>query len=584
MKSIKFALHINKNLRDSIVLSSTKCNNISTLKSFYSSKLQFKTFFEKSDAFHERDVKKMLEKKYGISDFNKVINKNQETMKQYDQFIKERQDRKLNFNRKNRWQQRELDDIMKNFDIRTAKFKDFAKISRESSILNTKKFNSVEEIYFHIDELLSRSEFVSEEIISNSLDIFIKDFKNFNTEHLENPVYKKFERQVILGITSYTKESTLVKAAKFFDWFNVTNRNCWFNMEKVITSKIYTNFSPIALINILNNFANQGEGSGEFYDLYQYLFWCGKFNDCEVSDIVSLGYNMFLSDQGYDLFYMDLSKLLEQKLSTNTQIFELTRIIQIYSNISDMYNDLFYKLEEIILKKQSIITCAEAAALACGFSIANNGTPELFIMLEGKILEEFNTLDSFGIRDLIRGYIISMTGCDKTFLYVMSEFINSSTINLRQDIPHENNIEAIRKGELKNVVSEKMINFTITEVIFVLKCFHDKLREKDNYKKLGVKYTSVEKLFRVLEELLTLKVVETSADKLLLEEICAVCHYYCVVKIIPREIQKLMEDIILKRIDEIRTKKHIMKFLYGIFSESKMCSTGLMDLLYNNYM
>lgn len=76
-----------------------------------------------------------------------------EMLKKYKQFVNDREQRRLNFNRKDRWQQRELDDIMKNFDVRTAKFKDYSKLTRDANILSNKTFNNVEEIYYYLEEL-----------------------------------------------------------------------------------------------------------------------------------------------------------------------------------------------------------------------------------------------------------------------------------------------------------------------------------------------------------------------------------------------------------------------------------------------
>ena len=54
---------------------------------------------------------------------------------EYEREIKERTDRKLNWNIKNRWEQRALDDVYKNTDVRNARYKDFTRMSRN-------KFNS----------------------------------------------------------------------------------------------------------------------------------------------------------------------------------------------------------------------------------------------------------------------------------------------------------------------------------------------------------------------------------------------------------------------------------------------------------
>jgi hypothetical protein len=49
---------------------------------------------------------------------------------EYEREIKERTSRKLNWNIKNRWEQRALDDVVKNFDVREARFRDYTKISK----------------------------------------------------------------------------------------------------------------------------------------------------------------------------------------------------------------------------------------------------------------------------------------------------------------------------------------------------------------------------------------------------------------------------------------------------------------------
>lgn len=509
----------------------------------------------RSDYVLNSEIRKKLQKKYGLGDIPKIISKDsKEAMMQYESFIKEREDRKLNFNRKNRWEQRELDDIMKNFDIKSAKFKDYAKIIKDNFIINDKVFSSIEEVFFYIDSILSTSEYLSEDVISNCLDVFIKDFDKFKAEDLENPIYKKFVRQAIIGITSYAKESTLMKAAKFFDWYNVEGRNCWYNLERVITNKLHSSISPNVIINILNNFANQNEGSGEFYDLYQYLFWSGKFSNSPLPDVVSLGYNMFITDQGYDLFYWDLSTLLMDKLDMTAETFDIVRIVQIFSNLSEFYKDLYFKLEEIILKRQRSLDLTETTTLACGFAISGYGTPELFMVFEQIILKNFHQLDKHSFRDVVRAYIISTLGSDKTFLLVLGEFINKS---------------------------DRVSKFTITETVYIMKCFHDKLRAEFYYKKIGVKSDTIDKFFSILEESLMAQL--SNPEKVFLEEICSVCHYYCSTKIVSRDLQKQVESLIQFKIKDLKINPQISKFLYDLFLESGMCSSGLMNVLCEIY-
>lgn len=76
-----------------------------------------------------------------------------EFVKRYGNHVNEREKRRINFNRKDRWEQREIDDIMKNFDVKSNKFKDLSLLIKDSKINNLKSFNSIEEIYFYLDEL-----------------------------------------------------------------------------------------------------------------------------------------------------------------------------------------------------------------------------------------------------------------------------------------------------------------------------------------------------------------------------------------------------------------------------------------------
>lgn len=76
-----------------------------------------------------------------------------EFIKKYSDHVNEREKRRLNFNRKDRWQQREIDDILKNFDVKSNKFKDLSALIKDAKITNIKSFNSIDEIYFYLDEL-----------------------------------------------------------------------------------------------------------------------------------------------------------------------------------------------------------------------------------------------------------------------------------------------------------------------------------------------------------------------------------------------------------------------------------------------
>ena len=72
---------------------------------------------------------------------------------EYEKDIKERTERKLNWGIKNRWEQRDLDDIYKNEDIRSVQFRDFTKQLIEARTHGIIEFHNVKEIYYYMENM-----------------------------------------------------------------------------------------------------------------------------------------------------------------------------------------------------------------------------------------------------------------------------------------------------------------------------------------------------------------------------------------------------------------------------------------------
>lgn len=82
-----------------------------------------------------------------------------EFLKKYTDHVNEREKRRMNFNRKDRWQQREIDDIMKNFDVKSNKFKDLSILIKDTKIHNLQSFSNIEEIYFYLEKLFKNGKY-----------------------------------------------------------------------------------------------------------------------------------------------------------------------------------------------------------------------------------------------------------------------------------------------------------------------------------------------------------------------------------------------------------------------------------------
>jgi hypothetical protein len=79
-------------------------------------------FSRLSDMFTKREQFKKEQAKFGKD-------REDSYRAEYEKEIQERTKNKMNWNIKNRWEQRALDDVMKNTDIKSLRFRDFNKIA-----------------------------------------------------------------------------------------------------------------------------------------------------------------------------------------------------------------------------------------------------------------------------------------------------------------------------------------------------------------------------------------------------------------------------------------------------------------------
>ena len=160
---------------------------------------------------------------------------------EYEAEMKKRFETKMNWGQKNRWEQRELDAVMKNRDVRAAQFRDLDKIKAESYGSSIDDFNSVEEIYYFMEEMFKSG--FDEKHISIALDVFLRDFGQFSEADLDKPIFKDFVRQLGINLITLTNDKNFVKAARFMDYYCVSDPNLWVNLE-VYTMKKDNLFGP----------------------------------------------------------------------------------------------------------------------------------------------------------------------------------------------------------------------------------------------------------------------------------------------------------------------------------------------------
>ena len=330
---------------------------------------------------------------------------------EYEKEVKERTDRKLNWNIGNRWEQRELDDIYNNSDIRSIQYKDFAKQLIDSKAIGVKQFNSVDEIYFYVDNMFTDG--ISENILVKALDIFIRDANQFNEKDLENPTFKKFLRELSQNFISFSEEESYLKAAQFLDMYCINDNLLWVNLE-LFTMKKDQLITPKGIIKIMSHFSRQLEGSKDFYYYVEHQFYSGYFDKWNVDDFITLGHNYYLVQSGTVKFYKEYSEKLMDKMDASVSTFNILRVMQSFSAIGTKYADLFNLCEYHLLKRYDQLMPDEAICAATWFSIAGQGSALIFKIFEKIVLKEID-MGFAKARDTWKAFIISSRGSNEIF-------------------------------------------------------------------------------------------------------------------------------------------------------------------------
>ena len=158
---------------------------------------------------------------------------------EYEKDMKQRVESKMNWNIKNRWEQRQLDDVLRNQDIKAMKFRDFTMI--EQGKLDIQEFHNVDEIYYYMETMFADG--FTEKHINIALDIFLRDAAQFNDKDLQSSTFLQFVRELGKSLMIFKEEKTYLKTAKFMDIYCLDDKYLWINMEQFIIRK-ESLFSP----------------------------------------------------------------------------------------------------------------------------------------------------------------------------------------------------------------------------------------------------------------------------------------------------------------------------------------------------
>ena len=293
-------------------------------------------FTRLSDMFGKRSEFKKEQAKFGKD-------RDDSYRAEYEKELQERTKNKMNWGIKNRWEQRALDDIIKNADVRNVKFRDYAKIKQQQAAFlvsgrDLREFNSVDEIYYFMENMFTEG--FSEEHISIALDIFIRDAGFFEDKDLESPTFKSFLRELGQNLITFADEKSYVKTAKFLDIFCIDDKFLWINLEMYIIKKERM-FSTKAYVELMSHFSSQHEGTRDFYDFYEFNYMSKVFAKLNTHDLISLGYNFYQVHAGTINFFNSYCEDLIERLDDKTTTFDLLRVLQTFSEISTRFPKLF---------------------------------------------------------------------------------------------------------------------------------------------------------------------------------------------------------------------------------------------------
>jgi hypothetical protein len=256
----------------------------------------------------------------------------------YEQDKKQRMDTKLNWGIKNRWEQRALDEVIKNKDVRKAQFRDLASIKAESYAKDITDFHSVDEIYFFMERMFTEG--FDEKHMGIALDVFLRDFGQFEEKDLEKPMFKQFLRELGVNLISFKDEKNFVKTARFLDWYCVTDTDLWVNLEQFVVKKEHM-FKPESLVTILSHFSAQQEGSRDFYDFIEFCHNSQRFKGVSTHELITMVYSFYSVHAGTTTFMNEIADSLLERLNDKVSTYDLLRVLQTYSEISKTYPKLF---------------------------------------------------------------------------------------------------------------------------------------------------------------------------------------------------------------------------------------------------
>ena len=124
----------------------------------------------------------------------------------------------------------------------------------------------------------------------------------------------------------FQNEKNYAKVAQFMDWYCIEDKYLWVNLEQFLIKKERI-FTPNSYAKILTHFANQNEGSRDFYDFYEYLYSSKVFEKATTQDLVNIVYSFYQVHAGTIAFFKNIEGDLQEKMNDQLPTTDLLKIL-----------------------------------------------------------------------------------------------------------------------------------------------------------------------------------------------------------------------------------------------------------------
>ncbi len=160
----------------------------------------------------------------------------------------------------------------------------------------------------------------------------------------------------------------------------------------------------------MGHFSSQSEGSRDFYDFIEFNYHSKLFEKVSTHDLISLGYNFYQVHAGTIAFFEVYADDLIERLDDKTSTYDLLRVLQTFSEISQRFYKLFSQLEMLFLKRFDQMSVDEMTCCACGFAISGFGSQYLFTIMEKGMYSNMEHFQGENIKEVCKAFIFSMRG------------------------------------------------------------------------------------------------------------------------------------------------------------------------------